>query len=115
MPWQLTVALLTLTLTASAATWPAVIDDYKQTSVGPADISANAEVWKEYGFIDGETALYENGGRKLTATAWHFQESTGPMAAFWWQAPPNGSPIPLMKNALVAKGVTIAGVGNYLV
>jgi hypothetical protein len=107
MPWQLTGLFL-------AAIWPPAIDDYKQITVAPADISVQAEVWKEYGFVEGETAQYENGPRKLTVTAWRFQESTGPMAAYFWQAPPQGTPIPLMKHALAAKGVTLAAVGNYL-
>lgn len=108
MPWQLTGLFL-------AAIWPPAIDDYKQTAVTPPDISVQADVWKEYGFVEGETAQYENGPRKLRATAWRFDESTGPMAAYFWQAPPDGTPLPLMKHALAAKGVTLAAVGNYLV
>ena len=115
MPWQLIGLLLTLALGAPAAIWPPEIDAYKRKTVSPADTAAQADVWREYGFVEGEKATYAQGGRPLTATAWRFNESTGPMAAFYWQAPAGGTPVPLMKNALAAKGVTLAAVGNYLV
>ena len=115
MPWQLSALLLALSFHATAAIWPAAIDAYQQKSVGPADTSVRPEVWKEYGFQDGEAATYAQGTKQLTATAWRFDESTGPMAAYWWQVPAGGKPIPLMKNGLVAKGVTLAAIGNYLV
>lgn len=119
MPWLVVVSrlclLLGLTLSASAAIWPVAIDAYRQKSVAPADTSVLPELWKEYGFEEGETATYANGTKPLTVTAWRFVESTGAMAAFYWQAPEGGAPIPLMKNALAAKGVTLAAVGNYLV
>ncbi|MBY0503219.1 MAG: hypothetical protein K2X03_04890 [Bryobacteraceae bacterium] len=107
--------LLALASAAPAAIWPGEIDAYRQKTAGPADTSVLPELWKEYGFAEGETATYANGAKQLTATAWRFAESTGPMAAFYWQAPAGGTPIPLMKNGLAAKGVTLAAVGNYLV
>ena len=115
MPWQLVGCWLALSLTATAAIWPPAIDPYQRKEAVPADVSAHADVWKEYGYLDGETATFVNGQKQLKATAWHFEESTGPMAVFYWQAPAGGTPIPLMKNALAAKGVTLAAVGNYLV
>jgi len=115
MPWQLTALLLALALPASGAIWTAALNAYQQKSVGPADTSVLPELWKEYGFQEGETATYAQGAKQLKATAWRFEESTGPMAAYWWQAPEGGKPIPSMKNGLAAKGITLAAVGNYLV
>ena len=109
------LALASSASLASGAIWPPEIDAYRCQTVAPADTSAQADVWKEYGFVEGEKATYQQGARQLTATAWRFNESTGPMAAFFWHAPAGGTPIPLMKNALAAKGVTLAAVGNYLV
>ena len=37
------------------------------------------------------------------------------MAAYFWQAPEGGKPIPLLKHGLAAKGITLAAIGNYLV
>lgn len=114
MPWKLVALCLALALSAPSAIWPPEIDAYKRQTVAPATV-AQADVWQEYGFVEGETATYLQGAKKLVATAWRFNESTGPMAAFYWQAPAKGTPIPLMKNALAAKGLTLAAVGNYLV
>ena len=115
MPWQLIAFTLVLASSASGAIWPPEIDAYKRQTVAPADTAVQADVWQEYGFVEGEKAVYQQGARKLTATAWRFNESTGAMAAFFWHAPAGGTPIPLMKNALAAKGVTLTAIGNYLV
>lgn len=114
MPWKLVAGSLVLALSAPAAIWPPNIDPYQRKSAAPVALGEQAEVWQEYGFAEGETAVYENGAKKLTATAWRFNDSTGPMAAFYWQAPAESKPIPFLKNSLAGKGVTLAAVGNYL-
>jgi len=115
MPWQLIGLLLALSLTASAAIWPPSIDPYQRQAVAAPDVSTPAGLWQEYGFVEGEIATYTNGAKQLTATAWRFQESTGPMAVFFWLAPAGGTPLSPLKHALAAKNVTLAAIGNYLV
>ena len=46
-----------------------------------------SDLWDEYGLRDYESGVYENGGAKMTATAYQLQDSTGAMAAFDWLRP----------------------------
>jgi hypothetical protein len=102
-----------LPLAGFAAVWPDHFGTAKLVGAAPAGVS-DRKLWDEYGFRSAETARYEGGGRKFTATAYKLQDSTAALGAFEWQRPANAGPGkagPL--SAETADGLMMAH-GNYL-
>jgi hypothetical protein len=79
-------AVLFVPLLASAAILPDSIGAYHRTAVTQPTLNGR-DLWDEYGLHEYESATYENGAAKFTATAYQLQDSTGAMAAFDWQRP----------------------------
>ncbi|MCU1285859.1 MAG: hypothetical protein JWO13_2209 [Acidobacteriales bacterium] len=75
-------------LPASFAGWQKVAGSRAATSPGQAD-PANADLLKEYGFVDSENATYERGDRKLTVKAERFSDTTGAYGAFSFYRQPS--------------------------
>lgn len=61
---------LLLPALASAAVWPESLGAYHRTSA-TAPALTDRGLWIEYGLKDSETAAYENGKDKFTATVYH--------------------------------------------
>ena len=80
------VILLLPTCWPAAAILPDAIGPYHRVSTSQPAIEAR-DLWDEYGLRDYESGVYENGGAKMTATAYQLQDSTGAMAAFDWLRP----------------------------
>jgi len=80
MPRLLVALAISLCPLASAAIWPEQWGDSHRISAGPADLTVNPELWKEYGLQSTERADY--GGFK--ATAYRFKDTTGAFAAAQW-------------------------------
>jgi hypothetical protein len=78
--------ILLLPTLAAAAILPDAIGPYHRVSTSQPVIEAR-DLWDEYGLRDYESGVYENGGAKMTATAYQLQDSTGAMAAFDWLRP----------------------------
>jgi hypothetical protein len=78
--------ILVLPALAAAAILPEAIGPYHRVSTSQPAIAAR-DLWDEYGLRDYESGIYENGGAKMTATAYQLQDSTGAMAAFDWLRP----------------------------
>ncbi len=78
--------ILLLPLLAGAAILPDSIGPFHRVSTSQPTIEAQ-DLWDEYGLRDYESGVYENGGAKMTATAYQLQDSTGAMAAFDWLRP----------------------------
>jgi hypothetical protein len=100
-------------LLAAAAILPDSIGAYHRTAVSQPTLNGR-DLWDEYGLHEYESATYENGAAKFTATAYQLQDSTGAMAAFNWQRPANAkvsSAAPLA--AETATGLAVVR-GNYL-
>ncbi len=110
------VAVLSLCLPslAAAAIWPETLGDFHRASDQPVVIKINQAVWDEYGFRDGEEARYQGARQKFTARAYHFQDSTGAMAAFDWLRLPDSKPSNLGHLAAVRDGNTTIAHGNYV-
>ncbi len=107
------VALLFPVL-AGAAVWPETAGTWRRVSAGAARVSDRA-LWDEYGLQEAETARFEAGEKKFTATAWRFQDATGAMAAFEWQRPADARPSRVAELAVeTASGVLLA-FGNYVI
>jgi Family of unknown function (DUF6599) len=98
---------------AFAGIWPDPLGTFHRISAGPPPLNGQA-MWQECGFQQGETAQYQSGKQKFTATAWRLQDPTGALAAFEWQRPADSQPSTLAALAAqTATGVLFVH-GNYL-
>ena len=118
MPRRLTMMprfLLALLLPAlaQAAIWPDAIGAYHRTAASQPAL-ADAPIWDEYGLRESETATYENGPAKFTATAWRLQDPTGALAAYDWQRPAGSEPSKVAALAAETAGSLLLVHGNYV-
>jgi hypothetical protein len=109
---RLLLALLVPAL-AQAAIWPDAIGAYHRTAASKP-VLADAPLWDEYGLRESETATYENGSAKFTATAWRLQDPTGALAAYDWQRPAKSEPSKVAALAAETAGSLLLLHGNYL-
>jgi hypothetical protein len=105
--------LLLLPALASAAVWPDTLGSFKRISSRSVALT-DPGLWRELGFQDAEQAVYAADDRKFQARAFRFQDSTGAMAAFQWQRPPDAKPSSLGSLAVETAGGVILAHGNYL-
>jgi len=63
---------------------------------------------------ESETASYQNGSAKFTATAWRLQDSTGALAAYDWQRPTNSEASSVAALAAETADSLMLVHGNYL-
>jgi hypothetical protein len=110
---RLLFAALLLPALAGAATWPDVIGPYHRTEAAPANPGDRA-IWDEYGLKTSETAVYENAGKRFTASAYQLQDSTGALAAFDWQRDPNATSSKAAELAAETSDSLLLVRGNYL-
>jgi hypothetical protein len=98
---------------AAAAILPDAIGPYQR---GPTSKPAlfDQPIWTEYGLKGSETATYQNGATKFTATAWRLSDTTGSMAAFQWQRPSSATPSMAAKQAADTPDSLLLVHGNYL-
>jgi hypothetical protein len=107
--------LLALFLPAvgSAAILPDAAGDYTRASTAQPALTDRA-IWDEYGLKASETASYEKGKSKFTATVWQMQDPTGALAAFDWQRPAGAKPSTAAKLAAETADSLVVVQGNYL-
>jgi hypothetical protein len=98
---------------AQAAIWPDAIGAYHRTAVSKP-VLADGPIWDEYGLRESETATYENGSAKFTATAWRLQDPTGALAAYDWQRPAKSEPAKVGALAAETADSLLLVHGNYL-
>jgi hypothetical protein len=106
-------AFLLLPVLAGAAILPDAIGAFHRTSVSQPAISVR-DLWDEYGLRDYESAAYENGAAKMTATAYQLQDPTGAMAAFDWLRPANAKVSRLATYAAETPSRLVLVRGSYL-
>jgi hypothetical protein len=104
---------LLLPALAQAAVWPDAIGAYHRTAASKPML-ADGPIWDEFGLRESETATYENGSARFTATAWRLQDSTGALAAYDWQRPAKSEPSKLAALAAETAGSLLLVHGNYL-
>jgi hypothetical protein len=104
---------LLLPALAQAAIWPDAIGAYHRTSASKPAL-ADGPLWDEYGLRDSETATYENGAARFTATAWRLQDPTGALAAYDWQRPGKSEPSKVAALAAETTDSLLLVHGNYL-
>jgi len=108
------LSLSLLPLAASAGILPDQIGAYHRTASSKPALGDQA-VWNDYGLKNSETANYENGATKFTATAWQLQDTTASLAAFDWQRPADAKPAKLATLAAETGTSLIVVHGQYLV
>jgi hypothetical protein len=106
--WALVLPSLSL-----AAILPDSVGAFQRGAVSQPALADRA-VWDEYGLKASESAVYDNGDNKFTVTAYQLQDSTGALAAFDWQRPPDARPSTAAKLAAETPGALILQHGNYL-
>ncbi|MBS1824387.1 MAG: hypothetical protein JST93_03615 [Acidobacteria bacterium] len=111
---------LVLLALAAAAQGALLTDDLGTTKRGAVETPKleDADVWREYGLSEAETAKYE-GAHKFTATAWRMNDPTGAQAAFRWLRPTESKPgnadaLYYSKFAAQWKDTVLMTHGNYL-
>jgi len=105
---------LLLPLVAGAALLPDTIGPYQRTATSQPAL-ADRPIWEEYGLKESETAVYENGGKKLTASVWRLQDPTGALGVFEWRRPAKSRPSAAAKLAAESPTGLLVAHGNYLV
>lgn len=106
-------ALLLLPALAGAAILPDAIGPYHRVSTSQPAIAAR-DLWDEYGLRDYESANFENGGAKMTVTAYQLQDSTAAMAAFDWMRPTTAKVSRAADYAAETPDALLLVRGNYL-
>ena len=111
---RLFLPLLWLPLALHAALLPDAIGLYQRTGISQPVLDDRA-IWDEYGLKEYESAAYESGKKKLAASVWRFQDSTGALGAFDWQRPAQSKSSSAAKLAAETRMGLLVAHGNYLV
>lgn len=111
---RLSSCLLLLSAPGWAAIWPDQIPPFFRTSAGPVSFTSDLAVWEEYGFDEGERAVYEAAGKKYFATAWRFRDGTSSMAAYQWMRPEGAEPAQIVSMGVTSGGGLLMVYGNYV-
>jgi len=98
---------------ASGAILPETIGPFHQTDTGVVKL-ADPAVWDEYALKESELAKYDDGSMKFYVAGYRFADSTGAMAAFQWQRPPDAKPSSAGDQAVQTAHGLILAFGNYL-
>jgi len=111
----MTKLFMTLLLPAVsfAGIWPDTFGAFHRTADKRLDV-ADRPLWDESGLQQAEQAQYELKDRKFTGTAYRLQDSTGALAAFYWQRPAEAKPSSLGKLAVESGDSVTLAYGNYV-
>jgi len=105
--------VLALVFAAHAALLPESIGSYQRTAVSQPALP-DRPLWDEYGLKEAESAVYESGKKKLTATVYRLQDSTGALGAFEWQRPAQAKVSAVAKLAAETQTGLLVAHGNYV-
>jgi hypothetical protein len=98
---------------AGAAVWPDALGAYHRTAAAKPSLSDQA-LWTELGLKDSEAATYENAKDKFSAIVYRLEDTTGALAAFYWQRPATATPSDLGNLAVETSQGLLLAHGNYL-
>jgi hypothetical protein len=110
----LMAALAAGALSASAAIWPEQWWAYKRLSVEKLKVD-DPLVWEEYGLQEAETASYDDGQVKFTATAWRLRDSTSALGVFQWKRPAGWKNSDVEDVAAASGSKLLFTYGNYVI
>ncbi len=101
------------TVAVFGAIWPEEFFGFKRVS-WERHQPGNDPIWQEYGFEEGEKAIYELQGRRFTGLAERYADSTGAMAAFLLERPVQAKPSGLAELAVEWDNGVCLAFGNYV-
>jgi hypothetical protein len=111
---KLIAFLLLLPAAAGAELLPEALGEFERKSM-EAYQPAEAEVFREFGFEQGEKARYATAaGLSVEITALRFADDTGAFSAFQWKQPAQGEAVAFGERALKSGDRTLIHFGNYL-
>ena len=93
-PCALTLLVLGASSSLSAAILPDTFGPFVRGESKPLAASDPA-LFQEFGFQAGEQADYKSPSKRFTVSAWRFHDSTGALALFEAQRPPEATPAKL--------------------
>ena len=96
-----------------AAILPETLGSYHRTTATQPAVT-DRQLWDEYGLKESETAQFENGADKFTATVYRLQDTTAALAAFQWQRPVKSTPSKAASLAAETDKSLLLTHGNYL-
>src|SRR5215467_15521057 len=91
--------LLPALAAGATATWPDAIGAFHKNATAQA-VLTDKPLWDELGLKESESAVYENGKSKFTATVYRLADSTAALAAFDWRRPADAKPSKLADLAV---------------
>ena len=100
-------------LPAWSTVWTEEFFGYHRTAHETVTLPAEP-IWQEYGFEEGERAVYAKDGSSFTATAWRFNDSTDAMAVFEWKRPAGYQPSSIAPLAVESGDNFYLATGNYI-
>jgi hypothetical protein len=112
---QIFVLLVLASTSAAAALLPEALGAFNRSSLESYQ-PENIEVFREFGFEEGERAAYATSeGLKLELSASRFRDATGAFAAFEWSRPAGAKSLAYGQRAVQAAGLTVIQFGNYVI
>ncbi len=105
--------LFVLASLASAGIFPDKIGDFERGAPTSLTMPDRA-LFDEFGLEATEQAAYKSEGKRFSATAWRFKDSTGAMAFFQAHRPSGATPAPLSKLSVATSDGSIYAYGNYV-
>jgi len=98
---------------SQAAVWTEEFFGFQRTELRKLTLPATA-IWEEYGFEEGEEAVYTKDGVSFTASAWRFNDSTSALGVYQWQRPSGYRPSELAELAVESESSLYIASGNYV-
>jgi hypothetical protein len=112
---KLIAFLVLLPAIAGAELLPEALGEFERKSMEAAQ-PAEAELFREFGFEQSETARYvAPDGSAVQITASRFVDDTGAFSAFQWSQPARGEVVEFGERALKEGDRTLIHFGNYVV
>jgi len=96
------------------AIWTEEFFGFERTELSSVTLP-DEPIWREYGFEEGERAVYSGEGRTFTVTAWRFNDATSAMAVYQWQRPMSYRPSPITSTAVETDDNLYIASGNYVI
>ncbi len=109
--WVLTA--LFLASLANAEIFPERFTTFTRGKVTPLT-APDAELYKEYGFLEAEKAEYTGAGKSFTIAGWKVRDSTGALALWQLRRPADAKPVGLAKLAAKTANGVITAYGNFV-
>jgi hypothetical protein len=110
---RLFLAALVLPALSWGTIWPDAIGAFHRAATTTVNIE-DRPLWDEYGLKESEGARYENGDEHFSVAGYRLQDTTGSLAAFYWQRPAKAKVSKAAPLAVETEDGLVVVHGNYL-